>query len=192
MMTRPSSITLRASQSRSSAEATPTRSGLPYHKGFLRGEYEWKGFDFVATVNYLSSYNDDSSFVDNVKGVPVSIIGGSDTDPQFNVYRRVSDYTTLDMQLSYEFVKPEMEAPATAGYSKDAKDAKSAPAPVAGVENNGTMFQRLLWGTKIRVGVVNAFDRQPPTVLGAFNDNYDTSNYSLRNRYYYVGINKKF
>ena len=28
--------------------------------------------------------------------------------------------------------------------------------------------------------------------LGAFNDNYDTSLYSIRNRYYYVGINKKF
>ncbi|MBA2269554.1 MAG: hypothetical protein H0W20_03025, partial [Chthoniobacterales bacterium] len=53
-------------------------------------------------------------------------------------------------------------------------------------------FQRMLWGTSIRVGVVNAFDRQPPTVLGAFNDNYDTSLYSIRNRYYYVGINKKF
>ncbi len=165
---------------------------IPYHKGFLRGEYEWKGFDFVATVNYISSFNDDGFFVDNVRGVPVEVIGGTDTAPQFNVYRRVTDYTTLDMQLSYEFVKPEMEAAATAGYSKDAKDAKSMPpAPVAGVET-GSLFQRILWGTKIRVGVVNAFDRNPPTVLGAFNDNYDTSLYSLRNRYYYVGINKKF
>jgi outer membrane receptor protein involved in Fe transport len=42
------------------------------------------------------------------------------------------------------------------------------------------------------VGVNNAFDRQPPSVLGAFNDNYDTSNYSIRNRYYYVSLNKKF
>ncbi len=63
---------------------------------------------------------------------------------------------------------------------------------VAGVENNGSFWQRMLWGTKIRVGVVNAFDRRPPTVLGAFNDNYDTSLYSIRNRYYYVGLNKKF
>ncbi|MEP6955190.1 MAG: TonB-dependent receptor [Chthoniobacterales bacterium] len=163
---------------------------LPYHKGFLRGEYEWKGFDFVATTNYISSFNDDSSFVAVVHGEPVELIGGTDTNPQFNTYRTVSDYITLDMQLSYEFVKPEM--PAASGYSKDAKDSKSAVMPVAGVENNGSFFQRMLWGTKLRVGVVNAFDRQPPTVLGAFNDNYDTSLYSLRNRYYYVGINKKF
>ncbi len=165
---------------------------IPYHKGFLRGEYEWKGFDFVATTNYISSFNDDGSAVNDVKGVPVELVGGTATDPQYNVYRRVSDYITLDMQLSYEFVKPEMPAAATAGYSKDAKDAKSAPMPVAGVENNGTFWQRMLWGTKIRVGVNNAFDRNPPSVLGSFNDNYDTSLYSIRNRYYYVGINKKF
>ena len=36
---------------------------LPYHKGFLRGEWAWKGFDFVATGNYISSFNDDSAFV---------------------------------------------------------------------------------------------------------------------------------
>ena len=42
------------------------------------------------------------------------------------------------------------------------------------------------------MGVNNAFDRSPPTVLGAFNDNYDTSLYSIRNRYYYVSLTKKF
>ncbi len=162
---------------------------LPYHKGFLRGEHEWKHFDFVATMNYISSFNDDSAFVDNVQGVPVGVVGGTDTDPQYNLYRTVSDYITLDMQLSYEFVKPEME-PIAAG--KDfSKDGKSMAPSVAGVET-ASIWKRMLWGTKLRVGVNNAFDRRPPTVLGAFNDNYDTSLYSIRNRYWYVGINKKF
>lgn len=166
--------------------------GLPYHKGFLRLEYEWKGFDFVATGNYISSLNDDSFNVAEVHGIPVEQLDDSATDPQFNVYRRVSDYTTLDMQLSYEFVKPEAPAAAAADFSKDGKGGKSMVSPsVAGVEQ-GNIFQRMLWGTKIRVGVNNAFDRSPPSVLGAFNDNYDTSNYSIRNRYYYIGLNKKF
>ena len=103
--------------------------------------------------------------------------------------RTVSDYITLDMQASYEFIKPEPAA--VEGYSKDPKGGKAMQQEVAGVDQ-GNFFQRMLWGTKIRVGVVNAFDRRPPTVLGAFNDNYDTSLYSIRNRYYYVGINKKF
>ncbi len=47
-------------------------------------------------------------------------------------------------------------------------------------------------GTKITVGVNNVFDRNPPTVLGALNDNYDTSLYTIRNRYYYIALNKKF
>ena len=93
----------------------------------------------------------------------------------------------MDLQLSYEWKKPELE-PVT-GYSKDAKDAKSAPmAPV----DNSTIWDRMLWNTKLTVGVNNVFDRQPPTVLGAFNDNYDTSLYSIRNRYWYVSISKKF
>ena len=50
----------------------------------------------------------------------------------------------------------------------------------------------MLWGTKLTVGVNNVFDRYPPTTLGAFNDNYDTSLYSIRNRYWYVSMSKKF
>jgi iron complex outermembrane recepter protein len=155
---------------------------IPRHKGFLRGEYEWKGFNFVATTNYISSFLDDPGFILVSEYSP-----NGERDPNS---RTVSDYITLDMQASYEFIKPEAEV-AASGFSKDAKGGKMMQPEVAGVEQ-GSFFQRMLWGTKIRVGVVNAFDRRPPTVLGAFNDNYDTSLYSIRNRYYYVGINKKF
>jgi outer membrane receptor protein involved in Fe transport len=62
---------------------------------------------------------------------------------------------------------------------------------VAGVET-GTLWRRMLWGTNVTAGVINAFDRNPPTVLGALNDNYDTSLYSIRNRFWYVTLSKKF
>jgi outer membrane receptor protein involved in Fe transport len=45
---------------------------------------------------------------------------------------------------------------------------------------------------KVTAGVVNAFNRNPPTVLGAFNDNYNTSLYAIRNRFYYVALSKIF
>jgi outer membrane receptor protein involved in Fe transport len=146
---------------------------IPRHKGFLRGEHEWKGFNFVATTHYISSFVDDPAFL-NEPAWRADVRGS---------HRTVSDYITLDLQLSYQFVKPEFDP--------------SAPDVKGGFTTNGTRpatstFQRMLWGTSIRVGVVNAFDRQPPTVLSALNDNYDTSLHSLRNRYYYVGINKKF
>jgi iron complex outermembrane receptor protein len=50
----------------------------------------------------------------------------------------------------------------------------------------------LLWGAKVTIGVNNVFDRNPPTVLAVLNDNYDTSLYSIRNRYWYIAVTKKF
>jgi outer membrane receptor protein involved in Fe transport len=113
-------------------------------------------------VNYISSFNDDSAVL-----AKAHIIGGTPTFPQYDTYRRVSDYITLDMQLSYEFKKPAQS-------------------------ENANFLKRMLEETSLTAGVNNAFDRTPPTVLGAFNDNYDTSLYSIRNRYCYVAINKKF
>jgi iron complex outermembrane receptor protein len=158
---------------------------IPYHKGFLSGEWEWRGWDFIVTGNYISSYNDDSGNV-----LAATVIGGTPTNPAYDIYRRVTDYITLDMQLGYEFRKPVTEAVA-ASYAKDAKDAKSASAPVGGADN-GTIYQRMIWNTKFALGVNNAFDRNPPTTLGAFNDNYDTSLYTIRNRYWYASITKRF
>ncbi|MFN2475875.1 MAG: TonB-dependent receptor domain-containing protein [Chthoniobacterales bacterium] len=148
---------------------------IPYHKGFLRGEWQWRGFDFNATANYVSSYLDDSSFL--LGAVETS---GSLTNPQYNRYRRVSDYATLDLQLSYEFAQPGLLSEPALSKDNNA------------VVKSATSRCRLLDGMKLTVGVNNAFDRNPPTVLAAPNDNYDTSLYSIRNRYYYVAISRKF
>jgi len=164
---------------------------IPFNKGFVRLEWEYKlgpgNLDFVAQGNYIGDYEDDPSFlVGNV------LLSSPTEAPSWALHRRVTDYETLDLQASYEFVRPPMEAPVP-GYSKEGKDFKGGKQPVEapGVET-GSFWQRMLWGTKITAGVVNAFDRQPPTVLGAFNDNYDTSLYSIRDRFWYVALSKKF
>ncbi len=144
---------------------------IPWNKGFLRGQWEWRGFDFIATGNYIGDFRDDPSF--------------DDFPPPRPERRNVPSYITLDMQLSYEFVRPEAALP----YSKDAKAGKNMMQPVA---DTSSIWQRLLWGTTLTAGVNNAFDRTPPTVLGAPNDNYDTSLHTIRNRFYYVALSKKF
>jgi outer membrane receptor protein involved in Fe transport len=164
-----------------------TPGAVPFNKGFVRGEWNWKGLTFNATLNYIGDFEDDPNFITGNEETAETTLA----NPAFVLHHRVSDYETLDMNLSYEFIKPQME-PAAGGYSKDAKDGKNAMSQVAGVENNGSFLQRMLWGTRITVGVNNVFDRYPPTVLGAFNDNYDTSLYNIRNRYYYIALNKKF
>jgi outer membrane receptor protein involved in Fe transport len=119
-------------------------------------------------------------------------INPPDEAQQWRFHRRVAEWTSLDLQASYEFVRPPVEAPVP-GYSKEGKHFKSprGKQPVAAVAEF-SFWQRMLWGTKITAGVVNAFDRNPPTVVGAFNDNYDTSLYSIRNRFWYVALSKKF
>jgi iron complex outermembrane receptor protein len=144
---------------------------IPWNKGYLRGEWEWRHFDFVATGNYVGDFRDDPSF-DTI----------ARTEP-----RNVPSYITLDMQLSYEFVKPPTEP---APFVKESKDSKNTPAVTEAA--TASIWQRMLWGTRLTVGVNDAFDRQPPSVLAAFNDNYDTSLYSIRNRYWYVSLTKKF
>jgi outer membrane receptor protein involved in Fe transport len=155
---------------------------IPVNKAFLRGEWEWRGFDFVATGNYIGDFEDDPAFI-----FGNTVLGGTIANPDFALHHRVSDYETLDMQLSYEFKKPLSEPAPT--YAKDAKDSKSVAQTAA---ESSTIWQRMLWNTKLTVGVNNVFDRYPPTVLGAFNDNYDTSLYNIRNRYWYVSMSKKF
>ncbi|GHB98371.1 TonB-dependent receptor domain-containing protein [Cerasicoccus arenae] len=62
---------------------------------------------------------------------------------------------------------------------------------VAGYEFENTQYQ-LLNGTKIMVGVDNVFNTEPPFAAGAFADGYDTSLYSIENRFVYGSISKKF
>jgi outer membrane receptor protein involved in Fe transport len=163
--------------------------GIPFNKAFLRGEWQWHHFDFVSTVNYIGDYEDDPSFIRTKDGILQGRVPGNpgpESEPNFILHRRVTSYITLDMQLSYEFVKPIIEP---APYVKESKDSKNVMQTEA---TTASIWQRILWGTTLTVGVNNAFDRQPPSVLGAFNDNYDTSNYSIRNRYYYLSLSKKF
>ena len=125
--------------------------------------------DFVATGNYIGDFRDDSTFFNEFSGV-----------------RTVPSYITLDLQLSYEWSRPDVYPPS---YAKDVKDSKADPRALV---DTSTIWQRMLWGTKVTIGVNNAFDRNPPSVLAAPNDNYDTSLYSIRNRYWYVALTKKF
>jgi iron complex outermembrane recepter protein len=169
---------------------------IPFNKGFLRFEWTHKvgpgNLDFVAQGNYIGDFEDDPLLI--LGNEVVAQNPGTIVQQNWVLHRRVTDYMTLDLQASYEFVRPPAVAAPAPGYSKEGKDFKSTPGkqPVVAGVHTGTFWQRMLWGTKVTAGVVNAFDRNPPTVLGAFNDNYDTSLYSIRNRFWYVALNKKF
>jgi iron complex outermembrane receptor protein len=165
-----------------------TPGSIPYNKGLLTVDWQYRGFDFVSTVNYIGDYLDQPSAVNG----SVLITPIEDTaNPRYTRSRKVAAYTTLDLQLSYSFQKPEAPA-ASGGYSKDGKDGKSSAKEAAAPSVGTTWCQKLLGGTTLSVGCTNVFDREPPVAVGAFNDNYDTSLYSLRDRFIYGSITKKF
>lgn len=56
-------------------------------------------------------------------------------------------------------------------------------------ENTGS---GLLDGITATVGIDNVFDKSPPFAAGAFADGYDTSLYSIRNRFVYGALSKRF
>ncbi|MBA3386117.1 MAG: TonB-dependent receptor, partial [Chthoniobacterales bacterium] len=165
--------------------ASPLVPGsLPYNKGYLQTEWAYGAFNFVNTINYIGDYQDFGGAL-NGSELVLDELGQQPNpgNPQFTRSRDVKAYVTLDSQISYTYRAPKAEP--NAELTRNGKNATSAALPPRA-------WQRWLDNTTIRVGVNNVFDEAPPFNAGAFNDNYDTSLYSLRGRYYYVGLNKKF
>lgn len=74
----------------------------------------------------------------------------------------VSDYYTIDLQVAYEFGKHKVEG------------------------------RRWYDGTRLAVGVLNAFDMTPRLIADAVEDNTDKNNYDVLGRFVYVEVSKKF
>jgi outer membrane receptor protein involved in Fe transport len=146
--------------------ASPFSPGsIPWNKAYSQMQWDYHGFSWVNTFNYVGDYHD---FGADVTGSSLVIGPRGPPDPANIAYtrnRRVKAWITFDTQLSYIFNMP--------GSSKD--------------------WRHWLDRTSIRIGINNIFDEPPPFVAGApTGDNYDTSLATLRGRYYYVGLDKKF
>ena len=154
---------------------------LPYNKGYAQAQWDYKGFQLINTFNYIGDYKDFGAFVNHSNLVLPTV------DPaniQFTRTRDVKAYLTFDTQVSYTYTAPRAEAGAA-----DAKETgrQRRRVPVCALA-------AWLDQTTIRIGVNHIFDSPPPFSAAAVgrNANYDTSLYSIRGRYYYIGLNKKF
>ena len=129
-------------------------------------QWDYQGFSWVNTINYVGDYHD---FGADVTGSFLVTGPHGPPDPaniEFTRNRRVKAWVTFDTQLSYTFNIP--------GSAKD--------------------WRHWLDRTSIRMGINNIFDEPPRFVADASlnGDNYDTSLATLRGRYYYIGVNKRF
>ena len=160
-------------------------SSLPRNRAFASLFYHgphdsWmNGLDVGATVHWTGQYNDDR-------------LEGFD--------RKVREWTTLDLLVSYMFNMPspvvQQEVP---GYSKDGgknvkmKDGKEKNVmPVSTASYSECGWRAWLNGTKVTLGMQNVFDKDPPFVAGAFENNYDESLADVRGRFWYVQLTKRF
>ena len=156
-----------------------------------------QGFDIGAVVHWIAQYEDDN----------ISLVGGKSqtprTDPTTGLEgkkaRKVAAFTTLDLIASYTFNLPPPAPAEVPGFSKDGgknvrmKDGKDKNImPVSTAEYNPCGWRAWLNNTTIMVGLQNVTDEDPPFVAGAFENGYDESLDTIKGRFYYVQLKKRF
>ena len=111
----------------------------------------------------------------------------------------VREWTTLDLIASYTFNLPAPAAAEVPGLAKDGgknvkmKDGKEKNVmPVSTAEYNPCGWRAWLNNTTISLGMQNVFDSDPPFVAGAFGNNYDNSLATIKGRFWYVQLKKRF
>ena len=160
------------------------------------------GLDVGAVVHWIGQYEDDN----------VSLVGTYDggtpkqqtprTDPTTGLdgahARKITDWTTFDLILNYTFNYPAPVAEVP-GYSKDGgknvkmKDGKEKNVvPVSTAEYGCSNWQWWLNNTTVTLGMQNVLDQDPPFVAGNFENGYDESLTTIKGRFWYVGLKKRF
>jgi len=132
-----------------------------------------------------------------------SITRRSRRDPRSGPFpwraRKVSEWTTLDLIASYTFnlPPPAPQAPVP-GFAKDGgKNVKMEGKeknvmPVSTAEYNPCGWRAWLNGTTLTLGMQNVTDEDPPFVAGSFENGYDESLATIKGRFWYVGLKKRF
>jgi iron complex outermembrane recepter protein len=159
-----------------------------------------QGLDTGAVVHYTGQYEDDNlSLTQN----PFT---GEFSKPQtprsgFRSWRarKVREWTTLDLIASYTFNLPPPVFPNVPGLAKDggknieAKDGKEKNvSPASTAEYGCNNWKWWLNNTTISLGMQNVFDSDPPFVAGSFENGYDESLATIKGRFWYVQVKKRF
>jgi iron complex outermembrane receptor protein len=173
---------------------------LPHNRAYASAFYDgptgtWlAGFDVGATVHYTGQYEDDN----------VDLTGSSKPqEPRNGPFpqraRKVSEWVTLDLLASYIFNLPAPALARVPGLAKDGgknvelRDGKEKNVlPVSTAEYNPCGWRAWLNGTTLTVGMQNVFDSDPPFVAGAFQNLYDESLATIKGRFWYVQLKKRF
>jgi len=108
--------------------------------------------------------------------------------------RKISAWTTLDLNLNYTFNLPRPAPAPVPGLAKDGgKNSKEKNVvPVSTAEYNPRGWRWWLNNTTISLGIQNVLDQDPPFAAGSFENGYDESLATIKGRFWYVQVKKRF
>jgi hypothetical protein len=182
-------------------------SSLPWNRANFSVFYDgpadtWTaGLDVGAVVHYTGQYEDDNVSLTGSPKVNMPRTGGpgANAAPFPFRARKVSAWTTLDLIASYTFHLPPPAPGEVPGVAKDGgknvkvKDGKEKDVvPVSTAEYNPCGWRAWLNNTTITLGMQNVFDQDPPFVAGSFENGYDESLATIKGRFWYVQLKKRF
>jgi iron complex outermembrane receptor protein len=153
-----------------------------------------QGLDVGAVVHYTGQYEDDNV---SLTGLPKPQTPRSGPLPWRA--RKVREWVTLDLITSYTFNLPPPAPAEVPGLAKDGgknvkvKDGKEKNVvPVSTAEYNPCGWRAWLNNTTITLGMQNVFDEDPPFVAGSGENGYDESLATIKGRFWYVQLKKRF
>jgi iron complex outermembrane receptor protein len=159
-----------------------------------------QGLDIGAVVHYTGQYEDDNLDLTtdfSTFAKPQTPRSG----PKPWRARKVREWTTLDLIASYTFNLPPLAPAEVPGFAKDGgkninmKDNKEkSMMPVSTAEYNPCGWRTWLNNTTLTLGMQNVFDEDPPFVWagGGGENGYDESLATIKGRFWYVQLKKRF
>jgi outer membrane receptor protein involved in Fe transport len=156
------------------------------------------GLDAGGVVHYTGQYEDDNASLSSAFGL---LPFPKPQTPRSGLLpwraRKVREWITLDLITSYTFNLPPLTQAEVPGFAKDGgknvkiKDGKGK-AVISTAEYNPCRWRAWLNNTTISLGMQNVFDNDPPFVGGAFENGYDESLATIKGRFWYVQVKKRF
>jgi outer membrane receptor protein involved in Fe transport len=177
-----------------------------------------QGLDVGVVVHWIGQIEDDNVSLSGSFAEPVRLSSPRVQGPRFtnNEFfpgigpnpdvgkqnqraRKVDAWTTFDLILNYTFNLPPPAPAEVPGFAKDGgknvkmKDGKEKNVvPVSTAEYGCSNWRWWLNNTTVSLGMQNVADEDPPFVAGSFESGYDESIATIKGRFWYVGLKKRF